>query len=201
MVRARTIAIAVGVLAGLLPGGATALADVCDPGGAPGARRRPADAADAPGHGGERRRRRRRRRARRPGRNIITDYLSLTNATAKSRADGESVIDKGEVANLSRCGNSRVAIACSFQQPGQVVGPYRETDQRYDDDYSFTNDGAVAGSYDCWHIAAHESGHGIGLDRSTASRWSTMYPQALQASTSWRTLAAGDIAGMRNIYP
>ena len=133
--------------------------------------------------------------------NLITDYLGLTRASAKSRADGLSVIDKGEVANISRCGNSRAAIACSFLQPGQVAGPFRESDQRYDDDFAFTNDGAVGGAYDYWHIAAHESGHSIGLDHSTASRWATMYPQALQASTYWRTLAVGDIVGMRNIYP
>ena len=34
-----------------------------------------------------------------------------------------------------------------------------------------------------------------------ASPWLTMYPQATQSSTFWRTLALGDVFGMRNIYP
>jgi hypothetical protein len=133
--------------------------------------------------------------------NIVSHYLGLTTRRARSVADGMSVIDHGELANIARCGKSTTAIACSWLQPGQTSGPFTENDQRYDEDYTFSNGAARGGAYDYWHIAAHESGHSIGLDHTTASPWLTMYPQAAQASTFWRTLALGDVLGMRNIYP
>jgi len=133
--------------------------------------------------------------------NMLSGYLGLTRRAARGTADGFSVIDRGEVANIARCGNSRVAVACSWVQPGQSSGPYTENDQRYDEDYSFTNGGVVGGAYDYRNIATHESGHSIGLDHSTGSPWLTMYPQATQSSTFWRTLALGDVLGIRNIYP
>ena len=133
--------------------------------------------------------------------NIVAGYVGRTSRTARSRADGLNVIDRGEIANIARCGNSKVVLACSWVQPGQERGPYTENDQRYDDDYTFTNAGIVGGAYDYWHVATHESGHSLGLDHSTASPWLTMYPQVVQSSTFWRTLALGDVFGMRNIYP
>lgn len=133
--------------------------------------------------------------------NIVSRYLGLTTRTARSRPDGVSVVDRGELANIARCGNTRVAIACSWLQPGQQSGPYSENDIRFDDDYTFTNRGIRGGAYDYRAIAAHETGHSIGLDHSSASPWLTMYPQATRAATFWRTLALGDVLGMREIYP
>jgi len=133
--------------------------------------------------------------------NIVTGYLGLTTRTAHSGADGFNVVDRGEVANITRCGNSTVVLACSWVQPGQQTGPYTENDIRFDDDYTYTNQGIVGGAYDYWAIATHESGHSLGLDHSSASPWLTMYPQAMQSSTFWRTLALGDVLGMRNVYP
>ena len=92
----------------------------------------------------------------------------MTARKASSRPDGFNVIDRGELANISRCGNSQVAIACSWVQPGQSTGPYTENDQRYDDDYTFTNHGVRGGAYDYRSIATHETGHTIGLDVATA---------------------------------
>lgn len=133
--------------------------------------------------------------------NIDSGYIGLSTQTARSRPDGVNVVDHGEVANITRCGRSTVVIACSWVQPGQDSGPYTENDMRFDDDYTFTNKGIVGGAYDYQHIATHESGHSLGLDHSSASPWLTMYPQATQSSTFWRTLALGDVLGMRNIYP
>ena len=133
--------------------------------------------------------------------NIVTGYVGLTARRARSTADGLSVIDKGEVGNIARCGNSTVAVACSWLQPGPIDSPFTENDQRYDDDFPFSNGAPREGTYDYWHISAHESGHSLGLDHSSASPWLTMYPQAARGATFWRTLALGDVLGMRNIYP
>jgi hypothetical protein len=133
--------------------------------------------------------------------NIRSRYAGRTSRKARSTPDGQSAIDKGEVANITRCGKSTLAVACSWLQPGPIDSPFTENDQRYDDDYEFSNGSARGGAYDYWHISAHESGHSIGLDHSTGSPWLTMYPQAARGATFWRTLGLGDVLGMRNIYP
>ena len=62
----------------------------------------------------------------------MTGYIGLTTRTARSRADGVNVVDRGRMENIARCGNSNVIIACSWVQPGQQTGPYTENDMRFD---------------------------------------------------------------------
>jgi hypothetical protein len=49
-------------------------------------------------------------------------------------------------------------------------------------------------------IAAHELGHALGLNHSTATS-ATMYPSYSTCSQSFRTLASDDIAGVEYLYP
>jgi len=49
-------------------------------------------------------------------------------------------------------------------------------------------------------IAAHELGHALGLNHSTATD-ATMYPSYSYCSMALRTLAADDIAGVQALYP
>ncbi|MDX6718439.1 MAG: hypothetical protein QOJ63_693 [Solirubrobacteraceae bacterium] len=132
--------------------------------------------------------------------NISSVYAGVTSVRASPTADGVSVADKGEVFDLG-CGrfpDDPVVLACT------VVffagGGYVETDQRYDDDSAFTNAG-VSGAYDYWAVATHESGHSIGMDHAASSPYLTMYPEMSPGDVHQRTLARGDVIGLRTIYP
>jgi hypothetical protein len=130
----------------------------------------------------------------------IESTWALTTARSSAHPDGISTVDKGEVYDLG-CGDfpddPRV-IACTvnFRAGGKIV----ETDQRYDDDARFTNTGA-SDAYDYWAVSAHESGHSLGLDHVGSSRNLTMYPEMIPGELLQRTLARGDVLGLRTIYP
>jgi hypothetical protein len=132
--------------------------------------------------------------------NISSVYAGATGARASGTADGVSAVDKGEVFDLG-CGrfpDDPIVLACTVVF--RAGGGYVETDQRYDDDSDFTNV-AAAGAYDYWAVAAHESGHSIGLDHAPSSPYLTMYPEMSPGDVQQRTLARGDVIGMRTIYP
>jgi hypothetical protein len=132
--------------------------------------------------------------------NIVSVYAGTTTTRASTTADGVSVVDKGEVFDLG-CGSfpdDPVALACTLVF--RAGGGYVETDQRYDDDSDFTNV-AASGAYDYWAAATHESGHSLGLDHASSSSYLTMYPQMSPDDVRERTLARGDVLGMRTIYP
>ncbi len=52
-------------------------------------------------------------------------------------------------------------------------------------------------------MAAHESGHALGLGHATTSteNWLTMSPIQYQNSIRWQTLGRGDVLGLRALYP
>lgn len=132
--------------------------------------------------------------------NITSVFAGTTGTRASASADGISVVDKGEVFDLG-CGSfaaDPVVIACTLAF--RAGGGFVETDQRYDDDTTFTNV-AAPGAYDYWAVATHESGHSLGLDHAGSSSYLTMYPQMLADDVRQRTLARGDVLGLRTIYP
>jgi len=83
--------------------------------------------------------------------------------------------------------------------------PFRELvewDQIYDDvDFDWSAEG-VAGKMDFESIATHELGHSVGLGDLYTSECSeqTMFGYASYGETKKRTLEAGDIAGIRELY-
>ncbi|HEX7292375.1 MAG TPA: matrixin family metalloprotease [Conexibacter sp.] len=54
--------------------------------------------------------------------------------------------------------------------------------------------------YDLLSMAAHESGHELGLGH-VASSWLTMGPTLCAGCVRWRDLGRGDVLGMRAVYP
>jgi hypothetical protein len=128
---------------------------------------------------------------------LSSHHLGSTSAVAHADfADGVSVTDKGSMAGIEGC---EIAIACTFQFPGPG-GSVVETDQRFNSRYRYSNAGA-AGRYDVQSISTHESGHSIGLDHANSSSELTMYFQVLAGTTYLRTLAKGDVRGLRKRYP
>jgi Matrixin len=132
--------------------------------------------------------------------NNIESTWALTTARSSTHADGISTVDKGEVYDLG-CGDFAddprvIACTLNFRAGGKIV----ETDQRYDNDAPFTNTGA-SDAYDYWAVSAHESGHSLGLDHVGSSRNLTMFPEMIPGDLRQRTLARGDVLGLRAIYP
>lgn len=126
--------------------------------------------------------------------NITTDYAGSTSQGVHTYPDGTSVVDKGNLANVN-CGG---ALACAY-----VFGDgssYTETDQRFADNFPFSNTGA-SNAYDYQSVATHESGHSIGLGHANSSGYLTMYYIAFLGDLNPRSLALGDVLGMRAIYP
>lgn len=74
-----------------------------------------------------------------------------------------------DVADLTPLCPGEAFLACtwSFGYPG-VGGQIGETDQRYDLYWNWNTNGAQ-GTYDVESVAAHETGHSIGLGHATSS--------------------------------
>ncbi len=129
--------------------------------------------------------------------NLKSNYLGGTSATVHpDDPDGRSVTDKGPMTGIAGC---TIAIACTFNFPGDG-NTVAETDQRLNSKYPFSNKG-VAGKYDVQSVATHESGHSIGLDHADSSEMLTMYFQSLTGTKRPRSLAKGDVRGLRSRYP
>jgi hypothetical protein len=131
--------------------------------------------------------------------NIVADYLGTTTATPHSYYDGINVVDFGSIANLGGCGGQVAGVlACTYPQTADGVY-FSDIDQRYSTSFSWSDNGA-AGSYDVWNVAAHESGHAVGLDHANSSQYLTMYYQIGRGETFKRLLALGDAIGLRCRY-
>ena len=91
------------------------------------------------------------------------------------------------------------ALACTtdYYNPNPW---FNETDQIFNNTATFTNVGAT-GAYDYQSVATHESGHSLGLDHANSSIYLTMYHAAFTDTTRARSLARGDVLGLRAVYP
>jgi hypothetical protein len=127
--------------------------------------------------------------------NLSSWYLGPTTSTIHTYADGASVVDRGDMAAVGCAG----ALACTFVFT-DAAGTITETDQRYNQDITWSNVGA-AGAYDYQSVATHESGHSIGLTHANSSDALTMFYAVRAGTTHARTLAKGDVMGLRTRYP
>lgn len=64
------------------------------------------------------------------------------------------------------------------------------------------NSNVTWSAYDVWNIAAHEAGHGLGLNdlKSPKDGALTMYAYSWAGDTGKRTLGKGDYLGLRDLY-
>ena len=137
--------------------------------------------------------------------NFKTKYGGSTRATMHSRRDRLNVVDFGSLKPFTR---ERAAIAITFVwwQNGHIV----ETDSRFEQPPAIPGgkfgwsvaSGRKARRWDLWGMAAHESGHALGLAHATSSRDNrlTMSPTMYLSSVRWRTLGRGDVLGLRALY-
>ena len=127
--------------------------------------------------------------------NLASWHLGSTASTIHTYPDGTSVVDRGSMSSVGCAG----ALACTYvftDGAGTIV----ETDQRYSDTVTFSNVGA-AGAYDYQAVGTHESGHGIGLNHANSSDALTMFYSVRAGTTHTRSLAKGDVTGLRTRYP
>jgi hypothetical protein len=131
---------------------------------------------------------------------VVAAYAGTTTATAHSYPDGINVVDFGEIANVAGgCGGQSAGVlACTWGQTRDGVY-FADIDQRYATGYLWAGDGA-ADRYDLRSVAAHESGHAVGLDHANSSRYLTMYHQIARGERWKRALALGDTRGLRCRY-
>ncbi len=127
--------------------------------------------------------------------NLNSWHLGSTATTIHTYADGASVIDRGDMASVGCAG----ALACTFMFT-DGAGTITETDQRYNQAVTFSNVGA-SGAYDYQSVGTHESGHSIGLTHANSSDALTMYYAVRAGTTHARSLARGDVIGLRVRYP
>ena len=138
--------------------------------------------------------------------NFKTRYGGRTGAVMHSFRDRINVVDFGSLAPFTR---DRVVIAMSrlWFANGRLV----EADTRFEQPpsvpagrFSWSVSGrSERRRWDLWSMAAHESGHVLGLSHATTSRdnWLTMSPIQYLNSTRWQTLGRGDTLGLRALYP
>jgi hypothetical protein len=127
--------------------------------------------------------------------NLSSWHLGSTASTIHSYADGASVVDRGNMSSVGCAG----ALACTFiftDGAGTIV----ESDMRFNEAVVFSNVGA-AGAYDFQSVGTHESGHSIGLQHANSSDALTMFYAVRAGTTHARSLAKGDVIGLRTRYP
>jgi VCBS repeat-containing protein len=131
-----------------------------------------------------------------PGSYMDFTYRGTTGTLSTAGMDGVNVIGAG-----SRDSAGTVAMCDIWYMPGS--DHIMEFDITYNTGaHSFATNGS-ASAYDIQGIGTHELGHTLELLDlyDTADSDQVMYGLAAMGDTSKRTLASGDIAGVRAIYP
>jgi len=104
----------------------------------------------------------------------------------------------GDVAEI---GCSTVAVACTQIWPGDGNPVITEADVRFNTFATWVNGGAQY-AYDVWSVAAHETGHTIGMDEDFAGcvQCNVMWHEASTNDMSDRLLGLGDAVANNNRY-
>jgi hypothetical protein len=122
-------------------------------------------------------------------------YLGTTSHTGGQK-DGFNVVSWG---NIDGSGGTLAQCIIWYVLSTQII---IETDIVFDDSENWSTTG-TSNRYDIQNIGTHEVGHTLMLDDlyNPSDSEETMYGYGGIGETKKRTLNAGDIAGIRHIYP
>ena len=134
---------------------------------------------------------------------VLFDIFGTQQTGSPNGADSSSPDGKNEVMFDNLGATSTIAYTITW---GIFSGPPSqrelvEWDAVFNSDYAFGNADIPSGVMDYQNIATHEFGHALGLTHpSNTCSEETMYRYADFDETKKRTLEAGDIAGLNNLY-
>lgn len=143
---------------------------------------------------------------------VTFDIFGIRNTSAAvDGADTASPDNKNEIffGNISEPGVIAVTIVWGIFRGPPQIREIVEYDMVYDDpdflwgDAGPTNETSLGNTtiMDFWNIGAHEGGHAAGMAHPDDScTEETEYRFAQAGETKKRTLNAGDIAGIKNLY-
>lgn len=132
---------------------------------------------------------------------LVSDYRGEQPFTHFSRiSDGTNIVDFGDMDSVGADNAMTIGYTYVWWYSN---GDMAETDQRYNvyKEWSISGDGT---KYDVYNVATHETGHSIGIDgdyEGSTHGNLTMYAYTYHGETKDRSLARGDILGMRELYP
>jgi hypothetical protein len=130
--------------------------------------------------------------------NTTSDWTGTTSTGFHTYDDGYDIVDFGDMSNVGQSNSSTIGFTKIWWSGNELVG----TDQRYNEFKGWSNDGASS-RYDVWNLAAHETGHSIGLADlyDSSHEEMSMYGYTFHGDVKRRTLGRGDMIGMRTKYP
>jgi len=143
---------------------------------------------------------------------LVSDYIGGTSARARpDTTDGINVRDFGSLSSGGWNSKDSAIASASYWYYLDANGTYYilESDTRFEypasfdgKTYAWSTDGSPASNeLDVYSVAAHESGHNIGLGHANSTGWLTMAPTYYTGTLNQRTLGKGDVLGMRALYP
>lgn len=125
-------------------------------------------------------------------------YRGETILTGQDRYDGYNVVTKG---NDESIGGGAIAYCMITYSASNIL----ETDIVFNyADYAWATNGTDMDKIDVQNVGAHEAGHTLMLDdlgTDLADQDETMWWSTTRGETKNRTLEAGDLAGVRTVYP
>jgi hypothetical protein len=124
------------------------------------------------------------------------DYIYMGTTTRTNQSDGYNVVSWRSIDGS----DGTLAVTTYWYNP--ITQEMTEFDLVFDEDETWSATGEL-GKHDIQNVGTHEVGHTLVLEDlyDAADSEETMYGYCAKGETKKRTLATGDIAGIRHIYP
>jgi len=124
------------------------------------------------------------------------DYVYMGTTTRGNETDGYNVVSWQPIDGV---GGALAQTVCWYDSPTKLI---TEFDIIFDEDETWSTTGEPD-KHDIQNVGTHEVGHTLLLEDlyDSADSEQTMYGYSSRGETKKRTLEAGDLAGIRYIYP